>query len=182
MTEQYVDRLQTAVTATDLYNSLRDAWSSLIQDANCTRSSLLVLLAHSALETGFWHACYCWNLGNFKYVHGDGHDYFQMRCSEVFNGHTVWISPPDPGCSFVAFDSLEDGARDYLTSLRGRFRTAWPAVVAGDPAQFCHLLKLARYYTADEAIYTAGVMRCYHQLDATIPPDDRNIEPGDPAA
>jgi hypothetical protein len=59
-------------------------------------------------------------------------------------------------------------------------------VLAGDPAQFCHLLKLAHYYTADEALYTSGVVRCYHQLDAAIPdveptgdtsPDERETVP-----
>jgi len=48
------------------------------------------------------------------------------------------------------------------------------------------LLKLAHYYTADEALYTSGVVRCYHQLDAAIPdveptgdtsPDERETVP-----
>lgn len=161
----------TYVSPADLYVTLRNAWPRVIQDATPTRSSILVLLAHWALETGFGHFTHCWNIGNQKHVDGDGHDYTQFPCNEVVNGKIVWYEPPDPACSFLAFETLDAGTLCYLTAMRSRFRTAWPAVLAGDPAGFCHLLKLARYYTADEGVYTAGVVRCYHQLDASVPID-----------
>jgi flagellum-specific peptidoglycan hydrolase FlgJ len=171
MAETLVPVQNTPIAAGDLYKALRVAWASAVQDSICTRDSLLVLLAQSALETGFWHACWNWNLGNVKHVAGDGYDYYQIRCNEIIGGKVVWISPPDPGCSFRSYASISDGALSYLTLLRGRFRPAWPAVVEGDPVGFCHLLKLSHYYTADEGIYTAGVVRCYHQLDSTVGPD-----------
>ena len=181
MPEQCVPTAQTLCAPKDLYTSLRAAWDILIQDSTCTRASLLVLLAHWALETGFGHYAWCWNIANKKHVPGDGHSYYMIRCNEIIGGKLVWFDPPDPATWFIAYDNLDDGARDYLVGLRGRFRAAWPAVVAGDPAQFCHLLKLADYYTADEATYTASVVRCYHQLDKIIVEPDSMIETADPA-
>ena len=165
------DRL-TPVNATDVYLALRRAWESQVTDVALDteqlRASLLVLLSQSAFETGFWKATHWFNLGNAKHVPGDGHDYTQFRCSEVLGGKEVFIDPPNPGCSFVAFDTLDDGAAYYLTSLRKRFASAWPAVLAGDVADFAHRLKLARYYTASEPVYTAGLIRCLAVLDRQI--------------
>ena len=169
MTYAVSPAVRTQCTPAELYAALRDAWLRCAFDSVPTRASLLVLLAHWALETGFGHSCWNFNLGNKKRT--PGHEFYFMRCNEIIDGHVVWLDPPNPGCAFNSYADLESGCVDYLSGLRGTFRAAWPAVLAGDPAQFCHLLKLARYYTADEAIYTAGVMRCYHQLDATIAPD-----------
>lgn len=175
MPENLVPKQQTLCTPHDLYSSLHQAWLQCCQDSTPTRNGLLVLLAHWALETGFGHSCWNWNLGNYKHVLGDGHDYYQVRCNEIIGGQTVWLDPPNPGCSFIAFEDLATGASHYLTALRGTFRAAWPAVCAGDPAQFCHLLKIARYYTADEAVYASGVVRCFRQLDSQIPNVEFNV-------
>jgi hypothetical protein len=171
VSEQLLPDLLTPCAPADLYAALKRAWASCCQDSAATRGSLLVILAHWALETGWGHACHRWNLGNAKWTPGCGHDYTQFRCNEILDGKIVWLDPPAPGCQFVAFPDLEAGAAYYLTGLRGTFRAAWTAVIAGDPSLFCHMLKLARYYTADEALYTAGVVRCYHQLDGMIPMD-----------
>lgn len=196
MTERLLPNVITYCSPADLYVKLRDSWPP---DSSPTRASVLTLLAHWALETGFGHACHCWNLGNAKHVSGDGYDFTQFACGEEMglavaqnavavnpsqvqivstyvgaNGAemaSVRFLPPHPATSFLAFDTLDAGAAYYLTLLRGRFRSAWPAVVAGDVAGFCHLLKLAGYYTADEHAYTSGVLRCYHALDTTIPID-----------
>ena len=179
MTESCLPDRLTPIAAPLLYLSLRAQWLRLALDSAPTRASLLVLLAHWALETGFGHYTHWYNLGNAKHVAGDGQDYCQFRCNEIISGKVVWYDPPDPACSFVAFRDLDAGAAYYLVSLRGRFRIAWPFVLAGDVTGFCHALRLARYYTADEAIYTSGVTRCYHQLDAHIPPDpsERETDP-----
>lgn len=190
MTETCRPDKLTPCSLPELYAALSGAWSSL--DGAPGRASILLLEAHWALETAFGHACHWYNLGNKKHVPGDGHNYTQFACGEelpagtVTAGPTVQIVatytkkdgvtydsvrflPPHPACNFVAFDSLDDGATDYLLGLRGRFRNAWPSVLAGDVAGFCHALKVAGYYTADEALYTAGVERCYRQIDALVP-------------
>jgi flagellum-specific peptidoglycan hydrolase FlgJ len=169
VTDQAVPAVATPCTQAELYAALRQAWLQCAFDAIPTRASLLVLLAHWALETGWGHSCWNFNLGNKKRI--PGRDYYYMRCNEVIGGHVVWFDPPSPACAFAAFPDLETGCVDYLSGLRGTFRAAWPSVLAGDPAGFCHALKVARYYTADEALYTAGVVRCYNQLDSSIPTD-----------
>ena len=171
MAELCLPDLLTPVTPGAVYASLQKTWPQLMAGEQPERSSLLVLLAHWSLETGFGHYCHRFNLGNKKHIEGDGHDFVMFRCNEVIGGRTVWFDPPNPATWFVAFADLDSGTADYLVGLRGRFRSAWPSVLSGDPAGFCHALKLARYYTADEAIYTAGVLRCYHQLDVNIPVD-----------
>lgn len=171
MTETCLPDQLTPITPGELYVSLSRVWSTLIQDSAPSRGALLVLLAHWALETGFGHGCHHWNLGNKKHVQGDGRNYTMFRCNEIVAGKVVWYDPPAPATWFCAYDTLDAGAGDYLMGLRGRFRSAWPFVLAGDVPGFCHALKLAGYYTADEALYTAGVQRCYHQLDAGIPVD-----------
>ena len=171
MGEQLLQDHLTPCSPAELYASLKAAWVRFAQDSAPTRAGLLVLLSHWALETGWGHYCHAFNLGNKKRVPGDGHDYVQFRCNEIINGQVVWIDPPAPGCQFVAFPDLDSGALDYFIGMRGQFRSAWPAVIAGDPAQFCHLLKLAHYYTADEALYTHNAVWCFNKLDATIPAD-----------
>lgn len=167
--ETYVPDLMTPATPAELYTALRLAWPGVIQDTLVTREALLVLLAHWAFETGWGHYCHRNNLGNAKHVPGDGHDYTAFRHNEIVGGRVVWIDPPhDP---FIAFDNLLEGAAYYLTSLRGQWRAAWPFVLAGDPAGFCHALKVRGYYTDDEAHYTANVIGCMRTLDAMIPRD-----------
>lgn len=169
MPELVLTRVATKCTPATLYSALEQAWGQLMPGDQCTRASLLVLVSHWALETGFGHACWNWNLGNIKHVSGDGHDFVMVRLNEVVDGNTVWYDPPDPATWLRAYPSLEAGVVDYLSRLRAEFRAAWPSVIAGDCAGFCHALKLARYYTDDEASYTAAVLRCYHQLDASLP-------------
>lgn len=172
MAETCVPDKLTPCSPQDLYASLWRAWGPALADGTLpTRAALLVLLAHWALETGWGHGCHCFNLGNKKHVHGDGHDYTMFRCNEVIGGKVVWFDPPDPTTWFVAFPTLDAGAADYLAGLKKHFAGAWADVVAGDAAKFCHDLKVAHYYTADEATYTAGVVRCCHQIDALIAPD-----------
>lgn len=81
---------------------------------------------------------------------------------------TVWFYPDHPACCFRAFKTLEDGAADYLGMLRKRFASAWPAVEAGDAAQFSHLLKVARYYTADESHYTRSLVSIYNEMATKV--------------
>jgi hypothetical protein len=76
---------------------------------------------------------------------------------------SVWIDPEHPWCRFRAFHSLLEGAIDYVKLLNKRFQKSWPAIIAGDPALFAHLLKVQRYYTADESVYVASVKSCFNE-------------------
>lgn len=175
MTENLLPDRLTPIATSDLYRALAGAWLDLVGSAP-SRASLLVLLAQWAEETGRGKYCHAYNLGNIKHVSGDGHDYVQFRCNEIIGGKEVWIDPPNPGCSFRAYATLEDGARDYLALLRHRFAVAWPAVLAGDPAAFAHELKVSGYYTADEAIYTRALSALYAELAKAIPTEQEAID------
>jgi hypothetical protein len=170
VTEQLVPCVATVVSPATLYAALRGAWAGLL-GAQPSRQSLLVLVAHWALETGWGHSCWNWNLGNVKHVDGDGRDFYSVRCNEVIAGKVVWIEEGQPGSFFRAFAGLAEGAADYLRLLHGQFGFAWPAVEAGDPAGFCHALRQRGYFTADEATYTRGVVACMASADHVIPPD-----------
>ena len=77
---------------------------------------------------------------------------------------TVWFYPDHPACCFRAYRTIDEGAADYLGLLHKRFSKAWPAVIAGDPSQFSHLLKASRYYTADEQQYTRSVVSLFEEF------------------
>jgi hypothetical protein len=185
MPETYRPDRLTPCTPLELYAALAEAWPEVIGD-ECTRGALVLLVAHWGLETGFGHYMHWYNLGNAKHVRGDGHDYTGFRHNEILHGATVWLdadpaAPGFPSDPFVAFDTLEQGAEFYLALVDRHFTKAWPDVEAGDVAHFCHDLKLQGYYTADEAVYTAGVLRCYHQVDAMIPQPAAPTLPSIPA-
>jgi hypothetical protein len=163
-----VDQL-TPVTPAQVMASLKRAWTKLFNDTP-HRTSLLVLLSQWALETGRGRSMHCYNLGNVKSSAQSG-DWCFFRCNEVINGKIVWFDPDKMGCCFRAFTSLDDGALDYLQVLHNRFRKVWPAVLAGDPADYSHLLKVNHYYTADESKYTATVVALFNEFSRTIPDD-----------
>lgn len=141
----------THATPSDMYGALDRAWVKKF-DTDPRPEQLLVLLAQWALETGRGASMHAWNVGNVKgRIDGsDGHSWTFFSCDEVINGKVVWFHPDEPGCCFRAYDTLEEGVADYLEELWRRFHSAWTAVLGGDPGQFGHLLKLARYYTAKE--------------------------------
>jgi hypothetical protein len=156
----------TPVTPGQVLASLETGWTRLF-GAPPHRTSLLVLLSQWALETGRGRSMHCYNLGNVKSNQQSG-DWCFFRCDEILNGKVVWFEPDDPGCCFRAFTSLDDGAFDYLRTLRNRFEGAWPAVLAGDPAAFSHALRQQRYYTADEGQYTATLVALFSEFSRTL--------------
>lgn len=193
MTEDIVPDEITVCSPADVYDGLTDLWPVLAPDASITRAARLVLISQWALETAGGHAMHCWNFGNAKHVRGDGHAFTQFTCGEEMpsrfvqpgplvrvvatyqkNGEewsSVQFKPPHPATSFLAFATLEDGLRYWATAFRGRWRSAWPFALAGDVPGFAGALHSMGYYTAAEAEYRAGMLRWYHQLDASIPPD-----------
>jgi hypothetical protein len=160
------DRL-TPVTPTEVLDALGAAGSQVL-GSTPHRTSLLVLLSQWALETGRGHSMHCYNLGNVKSNQKSG-DWCFFRCNEIIKGKVVWFNPDEAGCCFRAFATLDDGALDYLKTLRERFGRVWPAVDAGDPAMFSHLLRMNRYYTADEGQYTRTLVALFNEFSRTIP-------------
>lgn len=83
---------------------------------------------------------------------------------------TVYFWPDHPVSRFRAYETLQDGAVDYVNSLFNRFYKAWPAVLKGDPVEFVHQLKVQKYFTADEATYTKTT-QSLHKTFSKIPFD-----------
>lgn len=135
------------------------------------RRDVCLLLAQVAFETGLGKAMHRWNLGNAKHVDGDGRDWCSFACTEIIGGREVWFFPPATACRFRAFRSLDEGAVDYLAMMRRSFRSAWPALLSGDPVAFVSALKAAHYFTADVGLYTRGVTSLFASFLARLPAD-----------
>jgi hypothetical protein len=180
---------KTQVSVEDVFYNLAYAWVQLFNEQP-TKESLLVLLAQSSLETGRYKSIY--NLGNVKSIKNDGYDFTYYKCNEVltistakrlianqekdggkvsvvkYNDDqltcTVSFEPKHPVCCFKAFTSLEDGARFYLGFLYKKYNKAWKSVLLGNPDLFCRILKVLKYYTADEGQYTKSVVSLYKEF------------------
>lgn len=177
MVDSLLPPVPTPVSPVDLYAALRDEWRAQV-GSDPSRASLLVLLAQWDFETGGGGKCIAHNLGGIKYTAGCGTDYACYATEEYVAGKPVLIHPPDPGCRFRAYGSLEDGAADYLRQLRGRFGYAWPAVLAGDVVDFAHRLRQRGYYTAPEDVYARGLEARRLVLDARLGKDTAPATPG----
>lgn len=184
------NRLQakkTPVTKEQLIEALWKAWLTLFEGPP-KRESIWILLAQSALETGHWKSMFAFNLGNVKSRDGDGYDYTYFACNEILDrkyaeslalkspgtakitkhredGKVImWFYPDHPGCRFRAFSTLLEGAIDHIAIVHKRFSKSWPAVLAGDPAQYSHMLRKQGYYTADESSYTKTLVSLYETM------------------
>ena len=56
-----------------------------------------------------------------------------------------------------AYEDAEAGLMGYWAALLDGFPDGYDAICTGDPAVFAHALKVAHYYTADEASYARGL-------------------------
>lgn len=150
--------------------------------ADLDAATLALMVAQSALESGNWRSMHCFNFGNIKASSRYRGLYCQFRCNEVINGKLEWFDPPHPQCNFRAYETAEDGARDYMRFLAvdtngdgvNRYAEVWRTLVEadGDDADvfsFVRELKRAGYFTASERLYfdggngKGGVLALYRQ-------------------
>lgn len=129
------------------------------------RASVGVLHAQFIVETSGVH-CWNWNLGNVKVTQSQvdaGVPWIDLPGTwEVIAGKRVVLPEGHPGRRFRAFDKLDEAMVDHLRMLKERrFKSAWPAVLAGDPDLFARELKAKGYYTAPVEAY-ASLMRNAH--------------------
>lgn len=150
----------TPISEGEATHSLREAWKLLYGNYPST-DSLALLWSQWALETGRGKFIHCYNFGNIKRSKDDPTDWTMFRCSEILNGKEVFFDPPHPQTHFRAYPTAVDGALDYIKFLsqRKRYLKAWEQIKLGDAAAFSHELKVAGYYTASEARYTAMVVK-----------------------
>ncbi len=164
-TPRQLPATRTRVTPGEVLSALDAAWDELHKTGTIaegpTADGLLVLGAHWHLETGGGQSMWNFNLGNAKSIPGDGRSWTFYRCNEIIDGKEVWFDPPHPQTRFRAFESLVDGALDYVALLYKRFTKAWATLAGGDPEAFAHELKAQRYYTASEALYVRVILERY---------------------
>lgn len=159
-----VPTVRTICTHEEFCEALIKAWQKLFNYIP-KKQSICVIMGQHQLETGGKNT-WGWNFGNIKYVKSNGDVDYQALNGvwEIVNGKKIILTKDDPGSWFRAFKTIDEGALFYLQFVSGkRYRKAWEAIVAGDPKQFCHLLKVAGYYTADETQYTNSVMAYFNK-------------------
>ncbi len=140
---------------------------------------LALALGKTALETGRWQHMWNGNWGNIKC--SDSYDglFTCITLNERMGAGVVWYAPqgelnrqggtvigklyevPDghPQTRMRAYRTPEEGAADYIAFVvGGRYAAAWQQLLRGDAAGYVHALKLAKYFTADEAAYMKGVV------------------------
>lgn len=110
-----------------------------------------VLTAHASLETASGDRMYNFNFGGIKGVSPSGSTAV-CRTREVLAGKEVVVHD-----GFRAYASLDEGALDYVRTMKTQFSAAVAAASRGDVAGFASALKSAHYYTASEADYAHGL-------------------------
>jgi hypothetical protein len=147
----------------------------LRQVPELSRTSLGMLIAHWAAETGWGKAMIQNNVGNRK-SDGKSGDWSFFSCTERVNRATaekmidadpahvtfehaedaengkdsvvIRIDPEHPWSRFAAFPTLAAGVADYLAMMRRTFPSSWAALLRGDQDAYAQELKSEGYYTA----------------------------------
>ena len=110
-----------------------------------------VLAAQVSLETAHGSAMYNNNFGGIKGASPRGETANYMT-HEVLGGQDVTLQQ-----GFRAYQSIDEGARDYVHVLQTRFPQAYAQAVTGNVDGFAHALKQSHYFTASETQYAAGL-------------------------
>lgn len=177
-----------AVYVTDVltpfsFEDAAEAMEAALFDALKSKPSnevLALALAKTALETGRWKKIHCYNWGNIKAGETYVGMYTCFPLNEVLGGKVVWFSPQGqhvggldtplkgppmavppghPQTRMRAYANRFDGAYSYVDFVSGgRYAAAWKLLLKGDALGYVHALKVAGYFTADEATYARSVL------------------------
>ncbi len=113
-----------------------------------TEKTTKILAAQVALETGRTQAMINYNFGGIK---GTGPSGLTTAYKTKEGDGPTEVTIRD---NFRAYQSKEEGAKDYLHLLHTRFGDALSAADRGDSHAFVHALKTHGYFTGNEATYT----------------------------
>ncbi len=148
--KRVVRALRTSTHPSDYREALGRAHKELT-GREAPAAMLDVLTAHVSHETASGDKMYNYNFGGIKGTSPDGltaryktHEFFRGKKTRIVDG-------------FRAYRTLDDGARDYLTFLQGRYGEAYAKAEAGDVNGFSHALKKRGYYTAPVDTYARAV-------------------------
>ncbi len=192
MSIEIADRL-TPILPQDMLYILSFAWLNLFNEQP-KKESLILLIAHTVLETGTYKFTHNHNYGNIKYSEKFPSNFVYYKCNELVsldyarklvnscakdgglaeitgvrndNMAWIWFYPRNKYCKFMAAETKEEGAVFYLNFLKQRynkFPAVWQSILDANPGAYVHNLKLNGYFTADENIYKASVTRLYNQF------------------
>ena len=107
-----------------------------------------ILAAQVALETGRTQAMINYNFGGIK---GTGPSGLTTAYKTKEGDGATEVTIRD---NFRAYQTKEEGAKDYVHLLHTRFGDALSAAERGDSHAFVHSLKTHGYFTGNEATYT----------------------------
>jgi hypothetical protein len=160
MTAKLVPTVRTQYTQYELVKALVEAWKEMF-GVLPNKKQVGVIWAQNALETGQSAAMWGNNWGNLKYSGDPAKDsddiLYQMLSNtwEIENGKKIIYQPPHRATWFRAFPTLREGVIDHLKLLKERrYKSAWPAIEAGDPILFVKKIREMGYFTASLEDYT----------------------------
>jgi hypothetical protein len=160
MSATLVPTIKTSYNGTEMIEGFVKGWFKQFNTVP-KKESIGVIWSQNSIETGSTTSMWNNNIGNVKFVPSsnpeddNGKQYMMLdNVWEIISGKKIMYQPPHQETWFRAFPTLEDGVSFHLDFLKNhRYKNAWAAIEAGDPAQFAHLLKVAKYYTAPETDY-----------------------------
>ncbi len=195
MLARFVPAQKTPLTFEDAAASMSRALSWVLGEMPST-GVLALALGKTALETGRWSAMWSNNWGNVKASSLYEGQFCCILLNEVLvrNGATrvIWFAPegeltanpakggklvtdpipvPDghPQTRMRAFATADEGALAYARFVAGgRYKKAWERLLAGDAVSYVHELKVAGYFTADEATYARTTLALQREFIAKL--------------
>lgn len=147
---RHVEPQRTPTSVAELRAALDRAYRKLNGRAP-SAATLDVLTAQVSHETGRGQHMYNYNFGGIKGTGPSGATTAAMT-SEVLSSGTVRLRQ-----NFRAYDSLDQGALDYVAFMHAHYGAAVDQAAAGNLDGFAHALKRAGYYTASESDYAAAL-------------------------
>lgn len=168
----------TPVTRAEIRASIARAYQK-VKGQVASEATLDILTAQASLETASGSKMNNFNFAGIK-GHGPTGATAKYNTFEVIDGKTIHLVD-----GFRAYDSLDQGAVDYVDTLGKRFGSALSRAELGDVTGFAHELKRSGYYTASEDSYRDALVGIVgHKLDAaagaggpihTAPPLDADM-------
>jgi len=155
-----VPAILTQPTRAEARQYLTDALTAELGQAPST-DTVALLMAQVGQETyGDFHALFCHNFGN---ITTDGSwltVYFKLNHRDARENAN----------KYRAYPTFTDGARDMVSFLKSRYRSAWKYLLTGEPEPYVAALKSAGYFGGDLGIYTRNVRTLYNQFGGKVPP------------
>lgn len=159
----------TPMEAAQATRHLANAWQSA-QGEPPSDGTLAILCAHWAHETDRGRRMHAYNFGGIKGTGPSG------------EGVAIWTREAVGGPrlvrrTFRAYETADEGARDYVTLLSERYSAAFRAARERSVERFVSALGARGYFTDDERTYLRSVARLARECEREM---RRSAEPRAP--